>query len=435
MRNSTVRDCYGKEIVEHELPEGWNLLGNLETQDLPTIGLTEMVQALEHPIGKPSLQEIARGRRNAVIVASDVTRPVQGEVALPLMLNALNQAGIPDREILVIMGNGSHQPPKSLQMAYLQKYGKEVVDRVKIQLHNPDSDCVRVGTTRRGHVIEINKWVMESDLRIGFGGILLHVLGGYSGGAKSILPAVASRETIVQNHVMVTEPGVGLGMVDGNPIREEMDEVAGIAGLDFIFNLVLNAKGEPVGAVCGDFRQAYYQGVSLARRIFHTELPRPAQVLFTSGHPFDIHFYQSLNGACSVLNACEDGGTLIHLTPAYEGILTGTKKLFSTIHTVGYRKLFDRLRSGERKDETIRSFFFPEVNIGVGTTFFRAIVDRGIRMVVVTKGIPSVELRAMGFGHAETLAEAVSHVHQEIPKADVAAALNAKVIVSLPGVG
>jgi len=392
-----------------------------------------MVQALENPTGKPRLEEIARGRKNAVIIASDVSRPIQGEVALPLILNSLNRAGIADRDILLIMGGGSHQPPQDLHRAYTQKYGKETVERVKILYHNPDRDLIRLGKTRRGHVIEINKWVVGADLKIAYGGILPHGLGGYSGGAKSILPAVASREIIIQNHLMVVEPGVGLGLVEGNPIREEMEEVAEIVGLDFIFNLILDTEGKPVGAVSGDLRQAYREGVALARKVFQTELPRPAKVVFTSGYPFDIHLYQSLNGPCSVLNACEDGGTIIHLTPAYEGVREGTKRLFSTIKAVGYRNLFARLKSGERADESVRSFFFPEINIGGGITLIRAMTDRHIRIVVVTEGISSHELQEMGFDYAKTLEQAVSQVHLRFSKAEVVAASNAKLIISLAG--
>jgi len=430
MSASTIRIHDGEEIVEFQLPEGWYLVGNPKTGRIPLIGREEMIRALENPIGKPRLEQLARGKKNAVIIASDVTRPVRGEEAIPLLLNILNRAGIPDRQIQLIMGGGSHVPPEDLQKAYHQKYGSEVVGRVKVLYHDPDRDLVCLGTTRRGHRVEISRQVAEADLKIGFGGILPHALGGYSGGAKSILPAVASRETIIQNHLMVVEPGVGMGLVEGNPIREEMEEVAEMAGLDFIFNLVINTEGQPVGAVSGDFKEAHREGVRLAREIYQGELVRPAQVVFTSGHPFDIHFYQSLNGPCAALNGCVDGGTIIHLTRAYEGIRPGTKKLFSTVNRLGYRDLFERLRRGEREGEEIRPFFYPEINIGVGTTIFRAMFDRQIRIVVVTRAVGGEELRPMGFEHATNLEEAVAMVHRRIPEAEVAAQFNAKVILS-----
>jgi nickel-dependent lactate racemase len=426
---SRIRIHYGEEVLSYDLPDGWRLIGNPGTQFGSPIGKREMIHALEHPFGKPPLEEMAKGKKNAVIIASDVTRPVQGEIALPLVLNALNRGGIPDGRILLIMGGGSHQPPKDLEKAYLQKYGREVVDRVRILYHDPDRDCVSIGKTRSGHVVEINRQVLEADLKIAFGGILPHPMGGYSGGAKSVLPAVASRESIIQNHLMVVDAGVGMGLIEGNPIREEMEEIAERVGLDFIFNVVLNTEGNPTGAVSGDFRTAHRRGVDLARGIYEAELPRRAQVVFTSGHPFDLHFYQSLNGPGSALNGCEDGGTIIHLTPAYEGIRSGTKKLFSAVHAIGYKELFARLKAGEREDEAIRSFFFPEINIGLGTTIFRAMHDRRIRIVVVTAGIPAEELRQMGFEHAATVEEAVSRVHRRIPTAEVAAAFNAKVVL------
>ncbi len=433
MENRTIRTRYGEQLIEAELPEGWDLLGNLATGELPRIGSGEMKEALEHPIGGPPIEEIAQGKKNAVIVASDVTRPVQGDVALPILLNTLNRAGIPDREILLIMGGGSHRPPSDLPKGFLQKYGKEVVERVKILYHNPDNDLVQVGRTKRGHLVEVNNWVMKSDLKIGFGGIIPHAFGGYSGGAKSILPGVASRESIIQNHVMVTDPKVGMGLVEGNPIREEMEDVADLAGLDFIFNLVLDTDGKAVGAVCGDFRQAYRAGVALARKVFHVELSKPAQIVITSGHPYDIHFYQSLNGPGCVLNACEEGGTIIHLTPAYQGILENTRRLFSAVKKIGYKNLFERLKNGEREDETLRSFFFPEINIGLGMTIFRSMIDRKIRILVVTDGKLSRELREMGFDYAPTIGQAMAQIRERVPHADVAAALNAKVVVTIAG--
>lgn len=432
MTASTIRIRDGEEIVEFKLPKGWTLVGNPKTGTVPPIGRREMIRALENPIAKTPLFQLARGKKNAVIIASDVTRPVRGEEAIPLLLDSLNRAGIADRQILVIMGGGSHVPPDSLENAFLQKYGSEVVGRVKVLYHDPDRDLVYLGTTRRGHRVEINRRVAEADLKIGFGGILPHALGGYSGGAKSILPAVASRETMIQNHLMVVEPGVGMGLVEGNAIREEMEEVAEMAGLDFIFNLVIDTEGHPVGAVSGHFKQAHREGVRLAREIYQGELVRPAQVVFTSGHPFDIHFYQSLNGPCAALNGCVDGGTIIHLTRAYEGIRSGTKRLFSIVNRLGYRDLFERLKGGEREGEEIQPFFYPEINIGVGTTIFRAMFDRRIRIVVVSRAIGPKELRPMGFEHAETLEEAVAMVQRRIPEADVAAQFNAKVILSTP---
>ncbi len=430
MDNSKVRIHYGEQVKELSLPSGWQLLGNLRTGELPPIGKEKIAGALANPVGTRRLEEIARGKKSAVIIAGDVTRPTQGEVALPMILGELNRGGIKDENILLIMGGGSHQQPQDLNKAFVQKYGQEVVKRVKTIYHNPDQDLVPMGKTRRGHSIEISKFVAAADVKVAFGGILPHPLGGYSGGAKAILPSVAGRETCIQNHLMIVEPGVGLGMVEGNPVREEMEEVAGIVGLDFILNLVMDAQGAPVGAVSGHFREAHRQGVALAKRIFQAEVTRPAQVVFSSGYPFDIHFYQSLRGPCSVLDACEDGGTIVHLTPSHEGVRAGTRKLFATVRESGYRSLFARLKSGERQEASVRNFFFPEINIGSGMTIFQAMEDRRIRIVVVTDNIPGKDLEDMGFGHAATVEEAVAGLHREIPRAEVAAAFNAKVIIT-----
>ena len=433
MENGKLNIHYGEKVLEYALPQGWKLLGNLRTRDFPPIGREEMIAAIQNPYGTPPLRDLAKGKKNAVLITCDLTRPARWEVALPLVLDTLNQAGIDDDHILLIMGGGSHLPPKDFREACLKKYGQWVTDRVKIQYHNADQDLVFLGKTRRGHPIEINKWVVEADLKIAFGGIIPHGMAGYSGGAKNILPGVSSRETIIQNHVMIVEPGAGMGLVEGNPIREEMEEVAEHLGLDFIFDLVLNAEGKAIGAVAGDVRKAHRQGVALAKQVFQTEIPKPAQVVFTSGHPHDIHLYQSLKGPGSVLTACEDGGTIVHLTPAYEGVRDGTRKLFATVKALGYKAIFEKLKAGERQDASVRNFMYPEINIGGAMNLFRAIVDRKVKIVVVTQGVPSQDIKEMGFEHANNLEEAVSLVHNRLPQADVIAAFNSKVVISSKG--
>lgn len=187
MENSKIRTHYGEKILEGKLPSGWNFLGNLKTKDLPPIGREGLVWAMENPLGTPRLEELARGKKRAVIITGDVTRPAQGEVALPLILNTLNKAGIADKDILLIMRGGTHQAPQNLPEAYRKKYGEEVVNRVKILYHNPDQDLTSLGQTKRGVPVEINKWVAEADLRVSFSAILPHVLAGYSRGGNDHL--------------------------------------------------------------------------------------------------------------------------------------------------------------------------------------------------------------------------------------------------------
>ncbi len=81
MKHPIIRTHYGEKIVEAKLPEGWNLLGNLETKAFPRIGPEGMTKSLDDPVGTPSVEDIARGKRDVVIVSSDIARPVEGDVA------------------------------------------------------------------------------------------------------------------------------------------------------------------------------------------------------------------------------------------------------------------------------------------------------------------------------------------------------------------
>jgi hypothetical protein len=122
------------------------------------------------------------------------------------------------------------------------------------------------------------------------------------------------------------------------------------------------------------------------------------------------------------------------LTPAHEGVRDGTRKLFATVNALGYKNIFAKLKAGERQDEAVRNFMYPEINIGGAMNLFRAMVGRKVRIMIVTQGVPAETVKEMGFDYANNLEEAVSIVHQRLPQANVIAAFNSKVVISSKGV-
>jgi len=287
----------------------------------------EIRRAMETPIGSDRLSMLARGRRGAVILACDLTRDVPDAAIIPMILDELNEAGIPDERITVIVALGVHRP--ITQEEALERFGDEVLSHIRFINHNAsDKDSlVRIGTSSFGNEIWINRLVAESDLVIGTGVILPHVIAGYGGGRKIVLPGVAGEETIAKNHSMTK--GVGFCRLRGNTIHEEMVEAARMARLEFIVNVVWNGERELVKVVAGEIGAAWKHGVDLAARMYTASVESPCALLITSGGgaPTDINFYQAVRGLQVGLPVVRDGGAIILVAECTEGV--GSEPLYT----------------------------------------------------------------------------------------------------------
>ncbi|MGE5554356.1 MAG: nickel-dependent lactate racemase [Betaproteobacteria bacterium] len=310
---------YGKGQMEVRLPER-NLLGVFLPQHVPPAREPERLirEALARPIGTPPLRELARGRRSAVILVSDLTRPVPSRTFLPALLDELAAAGLADHQIRVVIATGLHRAHTPDEKRAL--VGEAVADRVEVQDHSP-ADCVSLGTTPGGLPVEVNRRVVEADLRICTGNIDPHYFAGYSGGAKAIMPGVSSRAAVTATHRMMLAPGAEIGRVEGNPVRTAIDEVGKAVGIDFIFNVVVNERKELVAAVAGHYLQAHREGCRLADRVFKVGLPEPADVVLASagGFPKDVNLYQAQKGLDNARLAVKPGGTIILVAECREG--------------------------------------------------------------------------------------------------------------------
>jgi nickel-dependent lactate racemase len=149
----------------------------------------------------------------------------------------------------------------------------------------------------------------------------LHYYAGYAGGRKSVLPAVSGAETIQSNHAMLLHPKARTGVLEGNPIHEDMMEAAKLAKVDFILNIVTNSKNELVKAFAGDLEQAFYEGVKLIDEMYKVPIERRGDIVLVSpgGHPHDINLYQAYKGVDNALDAVKRGGVMILLAECPEG--------------------------------------------------------------------------------------------------------------------
>lgn len=321
----TVHFPYGRGFVAHTFQDH-ELIGTLTSRigqyDPGCDGAALVKNAMEHPIGTPRLRDLAAGRKKIVIVASDHTRPVPSKLIIPAMLAEI-RAGNPAAEIAILIATGCHRGTTRQEL--IAKFGAEIVERERIYVHNCDdrNTLVNIGTLPSGGECEINAIAMDADLLLAEGFIEPHFFAGFSGGRKSILPGIAGRSTVLGNHCseFIDSPRARTGILDGNPIHNDMLWAAKAAKLAFIVNVVLNEDKQVIYAVAGDAEQAHADGVRFLTSLCGVQTQKADVVVTTNGgYPLDQNVYQAVKGMTAAEVAVKEGGVIIMLAEASDGI-------------------------------------------------------------------------------------------------------------------
>ena len=324
---------FGKNELLLELPDK-NILKILTPNELGTAPdeEKEISSALANPIGSTRLREIVKPGEKVVIVTSDITRPMPSYKVLPFVINELSSAGIKDKDILIVFAVGSHRGHSEEEKRKL--VGSELFDRIRCI--DSIGEFVNLGTTSTGTPVDIFKPVAEADRRICLGNIEFHYFAGYSGGAKAIMPGVSTRDAISANHSKMVMEGACAGRIKGNPLREDIDEVANLISIDFIVNVVLDEKKHVRKCVAGHYIEAHREGCEYLDLLYKVSIPRRADIVIVTpgGYPKDINLYQAQKALDNAKHAVRDGGIVIWIASAKEGLgehvfeewMTGHKK-------------------------------------------------------------------------------------------------------------
>ncbi len=313
---------FGKTEVCIRIPTR-NFLGIIEPKEKPGVAdsRVEVERALNEPVGTKRLSEIAKSGDKAAIVVDDATRATPSYLMVPPILDELNKAGVKDEDITVIFGCGTHRAVTLEEMKTL--VGEETLERVKTISHDCRAkDLVYLGKTKTlGTKVYVNKVFAEADVKVLTGDIGLHYYAGYGGGRKSVLPAISGIETIQHNHAAILHPKAQTGILEGNPIHEDMVEAARLAKPDFILNIVTNSKGELVKAFAGDLEKVHSEGERLVDEMYRVPIEQKAKIVVVSsgGHPFDINLFQAYKGVDCALKAVRKGGAIIWVAECPEG--------------------------------------------------------------------------------------------------------------------
>jgi nickel-dependent lactate racemase len=287
--------------------------------DLPKpkkVGWTDI--DLTDPLGVPPLREIVEVGKSIAIVVSDVTRPCPSHLMLPPLINELSAAGVRDEDITVVFARGIHRSQTLEEQSRL--VGPDIFHKFRCVESDPE-DVVHVGTTRRGTPVDIFTPVAKADIRIAIGNVNPHYFAGYSGGMKALVPGVSSRRTIQHNHSMMFDPGARLGILEGNPVREDIEEAAAMIGLDFIYNVVLDETHHVIASVAGHPIQAHRYACRILDSIrkVHIEKPSALVIVSAGGYPKDINMYQAHKALETAMVAVQPGGILIWIAECRDG--------------------------------------------------------------------------------------------------------------------
>ena len=360
--------------------------------------LQAVAQACARPIGAPALTELARGRRSAVVVVSDRTRPVPYRVVLPPILDALDAARLPREGVEILVGTGLHRATTADEL--LEMIGADVVSRYRVRNHDARAaeQHRSLGRTSGGTDILIDRGYLEAELKIVTGLVEPHIMAGYSGGAKGVATGVAATATIRRTHgPAMLESHVGPGIVEGNPFRADVLEIARRAGSDFLVNVCIDRSRRLTGVFAGDLERAHDAAMAAVERQVCVDVDAPVDVVVTSagGHPLDLTFYQAIKGPVAALNVIRRGGTVILAAEMAEGL-----------GSPDFRRVLDRLRAGDDAMTLLESPGYFSIDQWMVQHLDQVL--RKVSLVVVSSGLEPDALRGLPLARADSVERALA---------------------------
>lgn len=318
-----VRISYGRDGLTVRLPDDTEII---RPKFPPALAdeTRALQDALRHPIGTRPLRELARAGDQVVIVHTDLTRATPNRRILPVLLDELEQAGVRREDITLLNGLGTHRPQTEVELRAL--LGESIVDGYRCLQHGckNDEQLISLGQTSSGHPVRINRTYMEAEVKILTGFIEPHFFAGFSGGPKAVLPSLAGAESVFSNHGynMIAHPLATWGVTEGNPIWEEMREVALKTKPDFLLNVALDSRHALTGVFAGELLAAHRTGCAFVKETAMASVKEPYDVVLTtnSGYPLDQNLYQSVKGMSAAARVVRPGGAILLAAACEDGL-------------------------------------------------------------------------------------------------------------------
>ena len=396
----------GRGHVPLSLPDSV-IVAETRPHPVPAAPMDAVRSSLEQPINSRPLLELARGRRSACVVVSDLTRPVPNRVILPVIMDTLHQAGLKAEDITILIATGMHAPLTSPELDEL--LGPEIASSYPVLNHDCHDQARNIQVAAfEGHAIEIDRIFLEADLKIATGLIEPHHIAGYSGGGKSILPGLASFDSMKFMHsfAMLQDSRVRTINLADNPFQQYVRRAAQAAGLDFIVNVFINQNREICAVFSGELEAAHNEGCRVVQDHSVAFLDEPVDLVVASaaGYPLDTTFYQACKGYISARDALRPGGRVLLVAGCHGGI--GGEE-------------FCRMVSPVMAPEDFYAYYGCEENFTVdqwaAQRYYQALAHCG-EMFLFAPSHPWENLAGLGLTRVENLQETVDRLLLQCPR-------------------
>lgn len=314
---------YGRGALTLEMPDDTVVLRPREAVPLadPDGAVRD---ALAEPLGSAPLERIARGARQATVVISDITRPVPNRLLLTAILEALERGGLPARHVTILIGTGLHRPATEREIEAL--VGPDIAAACRVLSHDARDLTALVSAARdaSGAEVQVHRAYVAADLRILTGFVEPHLFAGYSGGGKAVLPSIADAQSIMRNHSArhLAHPRATWCVTAGNPVFEEIRDVALQTEPSFIVNVTLDEHRRVTGVFAGELVTAHDAAIRQAARQALCRMPHEFDIVVVTnmGYPADLNLYQSVKGLAVAARAVRPGGTIVLVAECVEGL-------------------------------------------------------------------------------------------------------------------
>jgi nickel-dependent lactate racemase len=341
-------------MTEIHLPYGHSSL----SASLPDRYHVDIIEAAEVPPAKTPEQEVRaaldgllggvnwsdfKGARSVAIAVNDKTRPVPHHQLLPPLMERLAALGIPDKAIRFYVAGGTHPP--MLPEEYPEILPGGLSEHYRVVPHDPEDygQMVNLGETRCSTPVWVNAAYVHSDLKIVVGNIEPHQFSGFSGGVKSAAIGLAGFKTINRNHSLMNHPDSRLGKYEGNPVRQDIEEIGSKMGIQIALNAILNQQRQIVHVLAGQPQEVMRAGIALSRKACQIVANQRYALLITSpgGYPKDINLYQAQKALGHAILIARKGGTIILTAACPEG--TGSASYEAWMQDKhSYQEILDR---------------------------------------------------------------------------------------------
>ena len=302
-----ANSMYGDKPIPITLPDNWDVhISKIAGYDKRELTPKEIGERIHTPVGTRPISEGAVGKKSAVILFDDITRPTPCEYIAKAVVSELIEAGVPKENIWFIAALGTHGC--MYREHFVKKLGEDIVRDFEIHNHNLFFNHVFLGNTSHNVPVEINADVMTAEYKIGIGAIMAHSFFGFSGGAKCVLPGVASIRSIVANHSHTTPSEFNMGNMD-TLMHRDSNEAGRMMGLDFKIDVLLNGRAQICDLFAGDFEAEWSAGAAAAQKHYLADFVPDCDIVLSNC------YFKPAEAGCAytpeTIASLRDGGSYI----------------------------------------------------------------------------------------------------------------------------